>query len=339
MSNYKNIAYAVLFVAALVAGNLAYSSLNNTDEEGSGTPAVNNADVPNLPSNLASTFPEVDFSQTLVDYEKVLWGGVQKDGIPALTNPKFDDLTAVLDRDGETLGVLLEIDGEKRYYPFNILVSHEIVNDSIGDTNFAVTFCPLCGSAIVFNANVNGETKEFGVSGYLFESNLIMYDRTETPSLWSQARGEAIIGDQTGTQLELIDFQLLTLDQVRVSHADAQILSEDTGTGNPYTRNPYGDYDQSESTLFPISVDDTRHFAKEIFYIVPQGEQSVAVKIADLSNDQTANNSELGLSINKNATGEINVTNETGNVIPGYFEMWFSWAQHHQTNGIVWTLD
>lgn len=299
--------------------------------------SAGNASSSQPSDRLASTFSDADLSQSLVEFDKILWGGVVKDGIPALTDPSFDPLSAS-QAPGDTLGVFLELNGVKRFYPYNILVAHEVVNDSIGSDSFAVTFCPLCGSAIVFNRTVAGEVKEFGVSGFLFESNLIMYDRTDTPSLWSQARTEAIVGDQAGTKLDLIDFQLLTQDDVAKLHPDAQILSANTGTGRQYNYDPYSGYGDTESTIFPISVNDDRFPAKEVFFILPRDDDSsVAIQVANLDRGETLENNELELTISKSVDGELEIT-DNGTVVNGYYEMWFSWAQHHQDNGQVWDI-
>ncbi len=286
---------------------------------------------------LESTFGDVDLTRSLVDFDLVLSGGVARDGIPALTDPKFDSLNTET-APGETLGILIESGTEKRFYPYNILVSHEVVNDSIGELDFAVTFCPLCGSAIVFDRKVDGEVKEFGVSGFLYESNLIMYDRSENPSLWSQARGEAIIGEQAGTKLGLVDFQLLSLDDVRSLHPEAVVLSRDTGYSRSYDFDPYSGYEDRSDTIFPISVDDTRFPTKEVFFIVPTESQSVAVRVSRLDRGQRIESSQFGLAVEKTNDGELFVTDSVGEVKVGYYEMWFSWAQHHQDNGQVWDL-
>ena len=295
--------------------------------------------VEGVPELLARLFPETDYSNSLVEFDKVLSGNVGRDGIPAISEPRFDPVSAFDNRSQDILGVLIEIEGEERFYPYNILVSHEIVNDSIGETHFAVTFCPLCGSAIVFDRTIDDKIVEFGVSGFLFESNLIMYDRTSTPSLWSQARSEAIIGDQAGTALNILAFQLLTLGEIRTSYPNAKVLSEDTGFARNYDRNPYANYESSDDTIFPVSVDDNRFPTKEIFFIVPNTDRSTAIRIGGVEAGKTFTNQELDLSIRKLEGGELEVLNLTGEERPGYYEMWFSWAQHHQENGDVWVLE
>ncbi len=341
----KNVIFGSIAVIAALA-IVWFVFVRNTDTSETAHSSSNiNSDTSTAPGDsvpsplLTRAYSDVDLTQSIVNFDLVLSGGVSKDGIPALSDPKFDPLSAS-NAPGDTQGILIEHEGVKKYYPYNILVSHEIVNDSIGDLEFAVTFCPLCGSAIVFNSVVDGESKDFGVSGFLFESNLIMYDRTDTPSLWSQARGEAIIGDEVGTKLDIIDFQLLTLDDVKTNHSDAQILSTDTGYGRSYSGSPYVGYEDSADTIFPVSVDDARFPSKEVFFIVPleQEANSVAIRISELDRGQKADSAQHGLSIEKTDGGELIVTDTSGDEKVGYYEMWFSWAQHHQENGQVWDL-
>ena len=114
-------------------------------------------------------------SKASIDLSLVLSGGPGKDGIPAINNPKFISLNEV-DTNGDERGILLNSDNEQRFYPYTILVWHEIINDRFDGKDIAITFCPLCDSAVVYNRNINDEILTFGVSGLLFESNLLMYD-------------------------------------------------------------------------------------------------------------------------------------------------------------------
>lgn len=280
-------------------------------------------------------FPDTDLSAAIIDTDLILSGGPGKDGIPAISDPKFTSVESAV-VDDEVLGILVDFNSEKRFYPYNILVWHEIVNDQIGDKKFAVTFCPLCGSAIVFDRMAGGVEYEFGVSGYLFESNLLMYDRT-TESLWSQARGEAVVGSLIGTELEVLPMQLLTFSELRENHPDAQVLSRDTGYFRRYDFYPYGDYEDREDTIFPVSVQDNRFPAKKIMYVVPWGEKSLAIPQDILTTDLEAK-VEGSLVQVKVDRGEVSVV-VGDESFPGYYEMWFSWATHHQGDGIVWPLD
>lgn len=270
-----------------------------------------------------------------IPLDKVLSGGPGKDGIPAINNPTFvsvDDARV----DPDTRGVLVTMGTETRFYPYNILVWHEIVNDSIGDTHFAVTFCPLCGSAIVFDRNLDGDIFTFGVSGLLYESNLLMYD-TDTESLWSQARGEAVIGEYTGTKLTILDMKLIEFSRVQSDHPDARVLSQHTGYNRNYNRDPYTGYGLSEDLVFPVSISDKRFPSKELFYVVPVADVSIAFPAEPLTGSVEMKHNGITLIATKADDGSISITAD-GESIPGYYEMWFSWATHHQDDGVVWDI-
>ncbi|MBX2866949.1 DUF3179 domain-containing protein [Candidatus Kaiserbacteria bacterium] len=271
-----------------------------------------------------------------VALDQIFSGGPGKDGIPALSDPIFTTVSEA-DVDGETLGVLVIIEEVKRFYPYTILVWHEIVNDHIGDTHFAVTFCPLCGSAIVFDRNVDGDILSFGVSGLLFESNLLMYD-SATESLWSQAGNEAVVGTYTGTRLSVLPMRLLTFSSLQFEYPDAQILSQDTGYVRRYGIDPYTGYGLSEDLYFPVSVSDKRFPAKEIFYVFPYKEKSIAFPEKSLIDTANFSIGDTTVTATRHTDG-IAITTEDNTVLPGYYEMWFSWATHHQEDGVVWEIE
>lgn len=151
-----------------------------------------------LPSNLfAQKFNDwkTDTSKRNIDLSELISGGPPKDGIPAINHPTFispEDADSWLEQDEPVIA--FQLNGTARAYPLQILIWHEIVNDNFGDTPVLVTFCPLCYSAIVFDRRIDGETHQFGVSGFLRNSDLIMFDR-KTESLWQQFTGEAIVDD------------------------------------------------------------------------------------------------------------------------------------------------
>lgn len=281
-----------------------------------------------------SGFSDTDLSTATIPVDQILSGGPGKDGIPAIDAPTFIPLAeASLDADIE--GVLVDIDGVQRFYPLTILVWHEIVNDQIGETPYSVTFCPLCGSAVTFDRRVNDQVLDFGVSGYLFESNLLMYDR-QTESLWSQARGEAVDGPLVTTELNLIPMQQITFAQLQSDFPESVVMSDDTGYRRNYGVYPYGDYSETERTIFPVSVSDKRYFAKEIMYVIPIGDTSVAFPKDELVD--TASREVDGKVLTVVRDGGLINAELDGVPVPGYFEMWFSWATHHQDDGLVWEL-
>ncbi len=276
---------------------------------------------------------DTDFSKVSIDLDLLLSGGVGKDGIPALDNPEFEPIAqSTITKD--TLGIYIEVNGEQKFYPYNILVWHEIINDEIGGQKVAITFCPLCGSAVAYNPVVDGEVLEFGVSGLLYESNLVMYDR-RSESFWRQALGEAVVGEYLGTKLEILPFQLLTLEKTLEKHPDTLIMTTNTGFSRNYDRTPYGNYNENEEIYFPVTNRDARYPAKEIFYIIRQDEGTVAIRKDGFAFNQKFVNEELGLTFTNN-DGEITVTNEEGELIAGYYEMWFSWVNQNPDNPAVW---
>ncbi|MDP6586208.1 MAG: DUF3179 domain-containing (seleno)protein, partial [Anaerolineales bacterium] len=184
-----------------------------------------------------------------------------RDCIPSVDAPVFmsrDDADDLLPED--TIGIGLSFKGEDRFYPFNMLVTREIVNDVVAGKPLIVTYCPLCGTGIVFNREIDGEVFEFGVSGLLWQSNLLMYNREDSEekiSLWSQVLGEAVVGNLTGTKLEIIPSDVVRYTDWRVTHPKTVVLN--TGRiGDPYNGNYYGvtsnfspNFNEDESPLSP----------------------------------------------------------------------------------------
>jgi protein-disulfide isomerase len=198
-------------------------------------------------------------SQAGVFYE-IISGGVGRDGIPPIDNPQFDDL-AIADGWLQPASpvIAVEIDGLARAYPLAILTRHEIANDSINGTPVAVTFCPLCNSAIVFDRRVDGATLRFGVSGLLRNSDLIMWD-DETQSLWQQLTGEGIVGAHTGALLDIVPSQLVGYAAFKEQYPQGEVLS--TG-GRFYGSNPYVNYDSSSRPFLFMGALDDRLLATE----------------------------------------------------------------------------
>ncbi len=199
-----------------------------------------------------------DFSLHTVPYDEFLSGGVPRDGIPPLDNPQFESI-ADADNWLEDVQpvVALEIGGQARAYPLAILTWHEIANDTLGGVPVSVTFCPLCNSAVVFDRRLGGATLDFGVSGNLRNSDLVMWDR-QTESWWQQLTGEGIVGAYAGYQLDFVPAQLVSWGDFKSSFPGADVLSRDTGYQRSYGRNPYAGYDRADQSpfLFKGSPDD-----------------------------------------------------------------------------------
>ncbi|MDQ7027653.1 MAG: DUF3179 domain-containing protein [Anaerolineae bacterium] len=196
---------------------------------------------------IARGWDSTDFCNTSINLDEVLSGGVGRDGIPAVTNPDMETVDEARDWLVDRSPVIaFEIDGEARAYPQAILMWHEIANDVVAGVPVAVTFCPLCNSSIVFDRRVNGETLEFGVSGNLRNSDMIMYDRT-TFSWWQQFVGEGIVGFYNETLLDIIPSQVVGFGAFAERYPDGLVMSRDTGTRRSYGINPYTGLDSNRS--------------------------------------------------------------------------------------------
>jgi len=193
---------------------------------------------------------KTDFSKHTVPYSEILSGGPPKDGIPAIDDPRFVGVAAAVEwlKPIEPV-ILLDVNGEARAYPIQILMWHEIVNDAIGGVPVAVTFCPLCNTAIVFDRRIDESVLDFGTTGRLRYSNLIMYDR-QTESWWQQAGGDAIAGELTGQQLKFVSAAIIAWADFKANFPDGQVLSRETGLDRSYGQNPYLGYDDVNNPPF-----------------------------------------------------------------------------------------
>lgn len=191
-----------------------------------------------------------DFSRHTVPYAEILSGGPPKDGIPALDRPRFVDVAAANEwlHDQEPV-ILVRVGDDARAYPLQILMWHEIVNDTVGDLPLAVTYCPLCNTGIAFIRRVDEQVLDFGTTGRLRFSNLIMYDR-QTESWWQQADGEAIAGELAGRRLSFYPALLVAWADFKAAYPHGRVLSRETGYRRDYGRNPYVGYDAIRTRPF-----------------------------------------------------------------------------------------
>jgi len=215
--------------------------------ENSVTPTLSPDEPP--PARAESEF-KTDFSKHNISYSEILSGGVPKDGIPALIDPQFvsvSEAEAWL-KPVEPV-ILVQVGKDARAYPIQILIWHEIANDTVGGEPLLVTFCPLCNTAIAFKRTVNGKVFDFGTTGRLRYSNLIMYDR-QTETWWQQATGEAIAGELTATQLEFYPAVIISWRDFKATYPEGMVLSRETGYPRDYGRNPYVGYDDVNNPPF-----------------------------------------------------------------------------------------
>lgn len=220
----------------------------------------------------------------LIPSSQLVSGGPGRDGIPALNNPRRVSAGAAdsfLSPTTLVLGVVFG--GEARAYPHNIFWWHEIVNDTVGGRPIALSYCPLTGSGMVYDPVIGGQTLNFGVSGLLFDNNLVLFDRA-SDSLWSQMRVEGICGRFASTQPALLPLVQSTWAAWKAMHPDTSVISFDQGFSRNYNQYPYGTYDQigDNSLLFPQSFIDPRRPLKELVLGITQGAISKAYPYGEL---------------------------------------------------------
>ena len=219
-----------------------------------------------------------------IPLDKIKGGGSPKDGIPSIDNPKFAEIQdSRFMSDSDTV-IGLEINGEAKAYPIFILVWHEIVNDNMGGVPVSVTYCPLCYTNQVFERIIDGQEVEFGTSGKLYNSNLLMYDRY-TESYWSQALGIAVKGELTGYELNLIPFDVITWGDWKKLHPETVVLTTDTGHIRSYATDPYGNYYTEPRIMFPVEHSDDRLHSKEIIIGFNQDDIYKAYKQNDIESE------------------------------------------------------
>ena len=209
--------------------------------------------------------------KAIVELDELKRGGPPKDGIPSIDNPQFISIDEaeswIVDKEPV---IAVEYEGSVRAYPLQVMIWHEIVSDRINGDPLLVTFCPLCYSALVFERTVDGEVLEFGVSGFLRHSDLVMFDR-KTETLWQQFTGKAIVGDYVGTTLEQVPSQIISFNQFKQNYPNGMVLSKNTGYNRNYGKNPYTGYDDINNTpLFGAGNDEGR---------LPPMEKVIGVKL------------------------------------------------------------
>jgi hypothetical protein len=222
------------------------------------------------------------FPRPLVDPDAVRSGGPPPDGIPAIDDPTFVRASTVTFLEDDEPVLAIEVDGEARAYPIQIMTWHEIVNDTIAGRPVTVSYCPLCNSAIAYDRRLGDRVLDFGTSGLLYQSALVMYDR-QTESLWSHFTGEAVIGTLTGEQLDLIPMSTVSWSDWLEANPDGLVLSRDTGHDRNYGQNPYPGYDDVDTPPFAFEGEtDGRLAAKERVVGIRQGGDAVAIRSEEL---------------------------------------------------------
>jgi len=268
----------------------------------------------------------------LVDPAKILSGGPPQDGIPSIDDPRFVSLDEA-DRWIQDNELVLAIDykGEKRVYPLQILVWHEIVNDTVAGDPLLITYCPLCGSGIAYRRTIDGKAVEFGTTGKLYNSNLVMYDR-KTETWWTQIDGLAIVGELTGRELEEISIDTVSWEEWKAAHPDSQVLSQETGFSRPYGRDPYGSYYVDSYIMFPVENSDERIHPKTVIFGIEVNGIYKAYKESDLKDEGSFEDTVAGVKIRaaRDKAGIVTFTDlDAGMEIVKERDFWFAWYAFH----------
>ena len=275
-----------------------------------------------------------DISEAAVPSAEILQGGPPRDGIPAIDHPQFVRVkeAGFLQAEDRVLGIV--ISGKAKAYPIKILNWHEIVNDKINETHFMITYCPLCGTGVAFSANIGGKNKRFGVSGLLYNSDVLLYDRV-TESLWSQIMGQAITGSLKGTRLQMLPLRHTNWSDWRNRYPETEVLSPVTGHQRDYNRNPYAGYEKSRRLYFNVAhTPPQRYHPKERVLGIQSGNVYKAYPFVELNrHDKSTFTDRIN---NRTYTIFWDVSNQSGSIqdssgktVPVIEGFWFAWYAFH----------
>lgn len=269
-----------------------------------------------------------DLRHATIPVQEIRSGGPPKDGIPSLSNPKM--VAAVeatyLRSSDRVIGVVS--DRESRAYPLAILNYHEIINDRIGELPIAVTYCPLCDSAVVFDRRTPLGEREFGVSGLLYNSNVLMYDRSNTESLWSQMKGEGVSGPGARMKLTVLPMELTTWAAWQKRNPNTTVVSSDTGHRRNYQDSPYTRYLNQPNLMFPVKPISNALQLKERVLGVWDDANALAIPISVFGGKTTQIEKSLG---NRKFTVAFDADDQTIRVVKADAEIqwmntfWFPW--------------
>jgi len=268
-----------------------------------------------------------DLSNATIPVAEILGGGPPRDGIPSIDAPKFirpgdaafmrdDDIVLSLTRGAAT-----------RAYPLRVLVWHEIVNDTLGGEAVAITYCPLCGTGMVFDRDIGGKVRAFGVSGLLFQSDVLMYDR-QSESLWSQLKMESVSGPDTGEKLRWLPSEHLTWKAWKAKYPAGEVLSTDTGHRRNYDGAAYADYFASEETMFPVPKTRAEFPNKTWVLGVIVNGKAKAYPVEKLPDGKAVGDKLGGKPVSvtfHHAERRPEVRDAQGQPLPAVMVFWFAW--------------
>jgi hypothetical protein len=268
---------------------------------------------------------------------EIMDGGPGRGGIPAISRPRFlsADEAGFLGPDDRVLGISLN--GVRRAYPIRILNHHEIVNDRFDEESIVITYCPLCGSGMAFRGDIDGRRLIFGVSGLLYNSDVLLYD-LQTESLWSQIKSTAVTGPMIGTRLVPVPVAHTTWRAWKARHPDSDVLSTDTGFQRDYANDPYPGYRKSSSIYFPVAAKSRKYHPKSMVMGLEIDGHFIAYPFEELERGP-------GDFADKFQTKELNVEydheNQSARILdrqgielPTVMTFWFAWYAFHPDTAI-----
>ncbi len=275
-----------------------------------------------------------DLSKHSIPVDDILSGGPPKDGIPAIDRPEFVSAEeagkSFLKKTDRVIGV--EIGGKAKAYPIKILNWHEIVNDALDGRRIVISYCPLCGTGMVFDGKSAGRNNTFGVSGLLYQSDMLLYDR-KTESLWSQIKGEAVAGKLMGKKLRLLPSTHTTWEAWQRDHPKTLALSTQTGHSRNYERDPYEGYASSRDIMFDVNRQNPVYHPKEWVVGVETGGKTKAYAFSALPKNGKPVEDKIGgtpvkIVYNPKARS-ARVFAKDGKEIPSVTGFWFAWFAFH----------
>jgi len=289
-----------------------------------------------------------DLSNSEIPAKKIESGGPPRDGIPALNSPRFVSSKKAADFMYEEDRVIgLVFNGIARAYPVKILNLHEIVNDDFDGQRILISYCPLCGTGMAFRASVNGRDLQFGVSGLLYNSDVLMYDR-QTDSLWSQILGRAISGPSKGTKLQSVPVIHTNWRGWLQEHPKSGVLSTKTGYAMDYSRDPYDGYSDSERVWFSVANRDKRYSTKEWVIGLEIDGVTRAWPFSELESiwqqdpqKEFVNDSLNGQPVRvyyQPHNRSARITTATGEELSGIAAFWFAWIAFHPDSEVFTAL-
>ncbi len=269
-----------------------------------------------------------EVGNAIIPFKEIRSGGVARDDIPSIDLPKFvNPETIPLLRDNE-LVVSVTSGSETRAYPLRILNWHEVVNDFIGEDYFAVTYCPLCRTAMVFDRKIDNEILSFGVSGLLYNSDVLLYDR-ESESLWSQLAVKSVSGPRVGTAMNWRANEVMNWGAWKRKYPKGKVLSFETGFNRVYSSSPYGEYVQNKEIMFPVPFKRKELPKKTLMIGLLVDGQAKAYQIAYFPIDEyltdVINGKNIGILFNLQDFQITAQYIETGKQIPTVLVYWFAW--------------